>query len=52
MNKLLVILALIADVALIVNVWRHWDDNNKVVIQLSCTAQKGHINCMVGEPFK
>ena len=43
-NVLLVILAVVADVALIVNVAHHWKPK-EVEVHLSCVAYNGMINC-------
>ncbi len=50
MNKLLIVLAVIADVALVVNVYRHWED--KVNIQINCTTNKGHTVCLAHNPIE
>ena len=45
MNKVVVVLALIADVALCVNVWRHWDDGARVDVY--CKPDKANTSCTI-----
>jgi hypothetical protein len=45
MKAILVVLALIADIALVANVWHHWD--TKVTVQVSCAGTSRIMNCGV-----
>jgi hypothetical protein len=45
MSKAVFILALIADIALVANVWHHWD--TKVTVQVSCAGTSKIMNCGV-----
>jgi hypothetical protein len=50
MNKVLIILALIADVALVANVLHHWDSKPQINIGVECfhtDAKK--LNCTIKE---
>ena len=53
MNKVLIALAFIADVALVVNVWRHWDDPPppQIDIRIDCQTHRGHTVCLAHNPI-
>ena len=43
----LVVLAVIADVALVVNVYRHWNDKPpEIIIGITCQSSGKMVNCM------
>jgi hypothetical protein len=42
LNKLILALAVIADIALVVNIHRHWDDGQAARIETSCRQPKTH----------
>jgi hypothetical protein len=50
MNKVLIILALVADVALVANVVHHWDNRPEINIGVECfhTSTK-QLNCTIKE---
>lgn len=54
MNKILLTLALVADIALVVNVYRHWDDPPppEINIQINCQTHRGHTVCLAHNPIK
>ena len=50
MNKVLILLALIADVALVANVVHHWDNRPEINIGVECFhTDTKKLNCVVKE---
>jgi hypothetical protein len=45
MKAILVVLALIADIALVANVYHHWTD--QITVQVSCAGTSKIMNCGV-----
>jgi hypothetical protein len=48
MNKVLILLALVADVALVANVVHHWDNKPTTHVVVECFNVKGaKLNCVI-----
>ena len=53
MNKFVIILAVIADTALVANVYRHWEDKPpELTFQINCNTSKGVTVCLAHNDVK
>ena len=50
MNRIIIALAVVADIALVVNIHRHWDDGRAIQVEVLCHSTGKIVNCISHSP--